>query len=42
VFEKTFGEMEAQLAKTKWLASDAYSLADAEITPYVERIDGLD
>lgn len=41
VFEKTFDEMEAQLAKTQWLASDMYSLADAEITPYVERIDRL-
>jgi glutathione S-transferase len=41
VFEKTFAEMEVQLAKTKWLASDMYTLADAEITPYVERIDRL-
>ena len=41
VFEKTFGEMEAQLGKTKWLASDDYTLADIEITPYVERIDRL-
>jgi glutathione S-transferase len=41
VFEKTFGEMEAQLSKTQWLACDTYSLADAEITPYVERIDRL-
>src|SRR5215813_560897 len=41
VFEKTFGEMEAQLAKTQWLASDMYTLADAEMTPYVERIDRL-
>lgn len=41
VFEKTFGEMEAQLGKTQWLAADMYTLADAEITPYVERIDRL-
>jgi glutathione S-transferase len=41
VFEKTFGEMEMQLAKTAWLASDTYTLADAEITPYIERIDRL-
>lgn len=41
VFEKTAAEMEAQLAKTRWLASDAYSLADAEITPYIERADRL-
>jgi glutathione S-transferase len=41
VFEKTFAEMEAQLGRTRWLACDMYSLADAEITPYVERIDRL-
>jgi glutathione S-transferase len=41
VFEKAFGEMEMQLAETAWLASDIYTLADAEITPYVERIDRL-
>jgi glutathione S-transferase len=33
--------MEAQLGKTKWLASDMYSLADAEITPYAERMNRL-
>ena len=33
VFEKTFGEMEAQLGKTKWLASDAYTLADSRSRP---------
>lgn len=41
VFDKTFGEIEAQLDRTKWLACDAYTLADVEITPYVERIDRL-
>jgi len=41
VFDKAFGEMEMQLAKTKWLASDMFTLADLEITPYVERIDRL-
>jgi glutathione S-transferase len=41
VFEKTVAEMEAQLGKTKWLASGAYTLADAEITPYIERADRL-
>src|SRR5215468_10687791 len=41
VFDKTFGEIEAQLSKTKWLASDMFTLADVEITPYVERIDRL-
>jgi glutathione S-transferase len=41
VFEKTFGEMEARLGKTRWLASDMFTLADIEIVPYVERIDRL-
>jgi glutathione S-transferase len=41
VFEKTVAEMEVQLGKTQWLACDRYTLADAEITPYIERIDRL-
>ncbi len=41
VFEKTAADMEAQLNKTAWLACDAYTLADAEITPYIERADRL-
>jgi glutathione S-transferase len=41
VFEKTVAEMEAQLARTRWLACDSYTLADAEITPYIERVDRL-
>jgi glutathione S-transferase len=41
VFDKAFSEIEAQLRKTKWLASDMFTLADVEITPYVERIDRL-
>ena len=41
MFEKTVAEMEAQLGKTRWLACDRYTLADAEITPYIERVDRL-
>ena len=41
VFEKTVAEMETQLGKTTWLASDMYTLADTEITPYIERVDRL-
>lgn len=41
VYDKAIAEMEAQLGKTKWLASDTYTLADAEITPYIERADRL-
>ena len=41
VFEKTVAEMEVQFGKTEWLACDRYTLADAEITPYIERVDRL-
>jgi glutathione S-transferase len=41
VFERTAADMEAQLGRTAWLASDGYTLADAEITPYIERADRL-
>jgi glutathione S-transferase len=41
VFEKTVAEMEVQLGKTQWLACDRYTLADAEITPHIERVDRL-
>jgi glutathione S-transferase len=41
VFEKLAADMEAQLGKTTWLASGMYTLADAEITPYIERADRL-
>jgi glutathione S-transferase len=41
VFEKTIAEMEMQLGRTEWLACDRYTLADAEITPYIERVDRL-
>jgi glutathione S-transferase len=41
VLEKTSAEFEMQLSKTRWLACDMYSLADAEIAPYIERADRL-
>jgi glutathione S-transferase len=34
--------MDAALAKQRWLAGDAYSIADAAFTPYVVRLDHLD
>ncbi len=40
-FERLFGDMEAQLAKTPWLAGDTYSLADIGTAPYVHRLDRL-
>jgi glutathione S-transferase len=36
-FERYFGEMEKTLRASPWLAGDAYSLADAAATPYVNR-----
>jgi glutathione S-transferase len=34
-YHKFLQKMDAQLAKTPWLAGDSYTLADAETTPYV-------
>jgi glutathione S-transferase len=36
-FDRYFGEMEQALAASAWLAGEAYSLADAAATPYVNR-----
>jgi glutathione S-transferase len=36
-FERYFGDMESALARSRFLAGDAYSLADAAATPYVNR-----
>ena len=36
-YDKTLGEMETALARHPWLAGDGYSLADAAVTPYVNR-----
>jgi glutathione S-transferase len=43
-FDKYFGEMETTLARQPFLAGEAYSLAEAAATPYVNRADmvGLD
>jgi len=40
-FDRYFGEMEEALAVTPYLAGDAYSLADAAATPYVNRAAAL-
>ena len=40
-FDKLFGDMDAQLAKTAWLAGETYSLADIGLAAYVHRIDRL-
>ena len=37
-----YRDMDAALAKQRWLASDDYSIADAAFTPYVVRLDHLD
>jgi glutathione S-transferase len=40
-FHKFLQKLNAQLDKTKWLAGEAYSLADAETAPYVAILDVL-
>ena len=40
-FDKLFGDMEAQLSKTAWLAGDTYSLADIGLAAYVHRMERL-
>lgn len=36
-YEKALAEMEAQLSLHPWLAGESYSLADAAVTPYINR-----
>lgn len=40
-FEKLAIELEAALTATPWLAGEAYSLADADYTPYLQRMEDL-
>jgi ganglioside-induced differentiation-associated protein 1 len=37
-YDKAFANMELQLAERPWLAGDGYSLADAAMTPYINRL----
>jgi glutathione S-transferase len=39
--DKFLGEMEAALARTAWLAGDAFSLADVALMPYLARFEFL-
>lgn len=41
IYDRFLGDLDAQLAKTPWLAGDRYSLADVGVTPYVNRLDML-
>lgn len=41
VFSKLCDDLDAALADQEWLAGDAYSLADAALTPYILRLDTL-
>ena len=36
-YEKAVADMDRQLAQHPWLAGDSYSLADAAVTPYINR-----
>lgn len=40
-FATLFGDMEAALANQPWLAGNMYSLADADLTPYLRRLDSI-
>jgi len=41
-FEKLAIELAATLETSEWLAGDVYSLADADYTPYLQRMEDLD
>jgi len=41
LFDRVIADMDAQLATTEWLAGDQYTLADAALTPYANRLDML-
>ena len=41
LYDRYLAKMEADLAGGPWLAGEAYSLADAGMTPYVARLDML-
>lgn len=40
-YDRAVGQMEADLGETEFLAGDAWSLADAALTPYINRADML-
>jgi glutathione S-transferase len=40
-YEKAVADMDRQLAQHPWLAGDSYSLADAAVTPYINRFSML-
>ena len=40
-FARLADDMEEALARTEWLAGSLYSLADADFTPYLQRLDDL-
>ncbi len=41
LFEKTVGQMEETLSETEWLAGDAFTLADAALAIYINRLEVL-
>jgi glutathione S-transferase len=41
VYDRFLGDMETQLARTRWLAGDTFSLAEVGVIPYVNRLDML-
>jgi len=39
--QKLISDMQATLSQTKWLAGESYTLADADLTPYLQRLTDL-
>jgi len=42
VFDKLLGDMNETLAESTWLVGEEYTLADAALTPYLNRLEMLD
>lgn len=40
-FKRLLADMESSLTATAWLAGEPYSLADVDLTPYLQRLDDL-
>ncbi|HWE74690.1 MAG TPA: glutathione S-transferase family protein [Stellaceae bacterium] len=41
IYDRFLGDMEAQLAQTRWLAGERFSLAEVGVIPYINRLDML-
>src|SRR5262249_10269805 len=41
IYDRFLADMETQLAQTRWLAGDRFSLAEVGVIPYINRLDML-